>query len=225
MQNRVLDAVPPGWALSDRFSGRFGKQTVDVILNAADARTACGFGEDGIIVFNHGGGQFDGAVSMATVLLSIVASCPDFPVMIDGGIRRGSDVLKALALGARAVFVERPFAYATSIVGETGVAHGIRPADGGDFQNHGDARSQSRERARSSRAPDGRVNRPRERKSRNELLRSSAHHVLGQLDPHAKGCQLIHLSAPHTWFAGGSIGQRRSRGVGIAGSLGRMLRV
>jgi len=58
-------------------------------------------------------------------LPSIAEACPDLPVMIDGGIRRGSDVLKALALGARAVFVGRPL-YAASIAGEAGVGHAIR---------------------------------------------------------------------------------------------------
>jgi L-lactate dehydrogenase (cytochrome) len=55
-----------------------------------------------------------------------VEASPDLPVMIDGGIRRGSDVLKALALGARVVFVGRPFVYAASIAGEAGVGHAIR---------------------------------------------------------------------------------------------------
>jgi len=96
------------------------------VLSAADTRKARNCGANGIIVSNHGGRQLDGAVSPLTVLPSIVEASPDLPVMIDGGIRRGSDVLKALALGARVVFVGRPFVYAASIAGEAGVGHAIR---------------------------------------------------------------------------------------------------
>ena len=96
------------------------------VLSAADARIARNCGANGIIVSNHGGRQLDGAVSPLTVLPSIVEASPDLPVMIDGGIRRGSDALKALALGARVVFVGRPFVYAASIAGEAGVGHAIR---------------------------------------------------------------------------------------------------
>ncbi|MGC2968125.1 alpha-hydroxy acid oxidase [Paraburkholderia aspalathi] len=103
-----------------------GALIIKGVLSAADARIARNFGANGIIVSNHGGRQLDGAVSPLTVLQSIVEASPDLPVMIDGGIRRGSDVLKALALGARAVFVGRPFVYAASIAGEAGVGHAIR---------------------------------------------------------------------------------------------------
>ena len=103
-----------------------GALIIKGVLSAADARIARNFGANGIIVSNHGGRQLDGAVSPLTVLPSIVEASPDLPVMIDGGIRRGSDVLKALALGARAVFVGRPFVYAASIAGEAGVGHAIR---------------------------------------------------------------------------------------------------
>lgn len=103
-----------------------GALIIKGVLSAADARIARNCGANGIIVSNHGGRQLDGAVSPLTVLPSIVEASPDLPVMIDGGIRRGSDVLKALALGARAVFVGRPFVYAASIAGEAGVGHAIR---------------------------------------------------------------------------------------------------
>lgn len=103
-----------------------GALIIKGVLSATDARIARNCGANGIIVSNHGGRQLDGAVSPLTVLPSIVEACPDLPVMIDGGIRRGSDVLKALALGARAVFVGRPFVYAASIAGEAGVGHAIR---------------------------------------------------------------------------------------------------
>jgi L-lactate dehydrogenase (cytochrome) len=102
-----------------------GILVVKGVLNVADARTARDNGADGIIVSNHGGRQLDGAVSPLHVLRSIVDACPDIPVMLDGGVRRGTDVLKAMALGARLVFVGRPFAYAASVAGHAGVAHGI----------------------------------------------------------------------------------------------------
>ena len=91
-------------------------------------RVARDAGADGIIVSNHGGRQLDGAVAALRVLPGIVAACPDIPVMLDGGVRRGTDVLKALALGARFVFVGRPFAYAAAVAGAAGVAACDRPA-------------------------------------------------------------------------------------------------
>ena len=103
-----------------------GKLVIKGILDSADARIAREAGADGIIVSNHGGRQLDGAVSALRVLPEIVAACPDIPIMIDGGVRRGTDVFKALALGAKFVFVGRPFGYAAAIGGEDGVSHAIR---------------------------------------------------------------------------------------------------
>jgi L-lactate dehydrogenase (cytochrome) len=102
-----------------------GRLVIKGILDKADAVTARELGADGIIVSNHGGRQLDGAVSALRVLPGIVAACPDIPVMMDGGIRRGTDVLKALALGAKFVFAGRPFGYAASIAGAAGVSHAI----------------------------------------------------------------------------------------------------
>ena len=102
-----------------------GPILVKGILDARDARQAVDHGADGIIVSNHGGRQLDGAVAPLRVLPQVVAACPGVPVMIDSGIRRGSDVLKALALGARFVFVGRPFNYAASVAGQAGVRHAI----------------------------------------------------------------------------------------------------
>jgi len=73
-------------------------------------------------VSNHGGRQLDGAVSPLRVLPGIVAACPDTVVMMDSGVRRGTDALKALALGARLVFVGRPFNYAAAVGGLAGAA-------------------------------------------------------------------------------------------------------
>jgi len=103
-----------------------GKLVIKGILDPEDARIARAAGADGIIVSNHGGRQLDGAVSPLRVLPQVVAACPDIPVMMDSGVRRGTDVLKALALGAKFVFAGRPFAYAAAIGGEPGVAHAIR---------------------------------------------------------------------------------------------------
>lgn len=102
-----------------------GRLVIKGILDKADARLAREAGADGIIVSNHGGRQLDGAVAALRVLPGIVAACPDIPVMLDGGVRRGTDVLKALALGARFVFVGRPFGFAAAIAGSAGVAHAI----------------------------------------------------------------------------------------------------
>ncbi len=95
------------------------------ILDVRDARLSVEHGADGIIVSNHGGRQLDSTVSPMRVLRGIVEACPEVPVMIDSGFRRGTDVLKALALGAKFVFVGRPFNYAAAVGGEAGVRKGI----------------------------------------------------------------------------------------------------
>ncbi|MBC5781412.1 alpha-hydroxy-acid oxidizing protein [Ramlibacter sp. USB13] len=108
---------------------RLWKRTLVVkgIMSVDDARAARDGGADGIILSNHGGRQLDGAVAPLRVLPEVVAALgPDFPVMMDSGIRRGTDVLKAVALGARMVFVGRPFQYAAAVSGEPGVRHALR---------------------------------------------------------------------------------------------------
>jgi len=95
------------------------------ILDTRDARLALDHGADGIIVSNHGGRQLDGTASPMRVLPSIVDACKDTPVMVDSGFRRGTDVLKALALGAKFVFIGRPFNYAAAVAGEAGVRRGL----------------------------------------------------------------------------------------------------
>ena len=102
-----------------------GRVIVKGVLDAEDARIAVDRGADGIIVSNHGGRQLDGAISPLRVLPEIVAACPAVPVMFDSGVRRGTDVLKALALGAKFVFLGRSFGYAASVGGEAGVRHAI----------------------------------------------------------------------------------------------------
>ncbi|WP_213308552.1 alpha-hydroxy acid oxidase [Paraburkholderia sacchari] len=103
-----------------------GNLVIKGILHADDARRAASIGADGIIVSNHGGRQLDGAVEPLQVLPEICAAVgDDLVVMMDSGVRRGADVLKALALGARFVFVGRPFMYAAAVGGEAGVRHAI----------------------------------------------------------------------------------------------------
>jgi L-lactate dehydrogenase (cytochrome) len=91
------------------------------ILDPADARRAQVLGADGVILSNHGGRQLDGAVPPLMVLQAVVHACPGLTVMLDGGIRRGTDVLKSLALGAKFVFLGRPFAYAAATAGRPGI--------------------------------------------------------------------------------------------------------
>ncbi len=92
------------------------------ITHPADAILALEHGADGIIVSNHGGRQLDGAVATLDVLPSICdATNGKIPILLDSGIRRGADVLKAVALGATAVLIGRPYAYALAVAGEKGV--------------------------------------------------------------------------------------------------------
>ena len=95
------------------------------ILHPADASKAQTLGINGIIVSNHGGRQLDGAVSPLRMLPIIRQAVGDMPVMVDSGFRRGTDVLKALALGADFVFIGRPFNYAAAVASYAGVAHAV----------------------------------------------------------------------------------------------------
>jgi isopentenyl diphosphate isomerase/L-lactate dehydrogenase-like FMN-dependent dehydrogenase len=94
------------------------------ILTAEDARIAVEHGVDGIVVSNHGGRQLDGSPAALDALVEVVEAVEGrCEVLMDGGIRRGTDVLKAVALGARAVLVARPVAWGLAAAGEAGVAH------------------------------------------------------------------------------------------------------
>jgi L-lactate dehydrogenase (cytochrome) len=102
-----------------------GPMIIKGILCAEDAAKARQAGMDGIVVSNHGGRQLDGAAAPLRVLPEIMDVSGDMVVMIDSGIRRGTDIIKALALGAQCAFIGRPLNYAAALAGEAGVRHGI----------------------------------------------------------------------------------------------------
>lgn len=92
------------------------------ILHPADAKLAIENGIDGIIVSNHGGRQLDGVITSIDALPAIVEAVGgEIPVLLDSGVRRGTDVVKALALGADAVLIGRPFVYGLAVDGQKGV--------------------------------------------------------------------------------------------------------
>ncbi len=100
-----------------------GKLVLKGVLAREDVRIARESGVNGIMVSNHGGRQLDGTISPFRALPGAVAEAGNMAIMMDSGIRRGTDVLKAIAMGAHFVFVGRPFLYAASIAGEAGVHH------------------------------------------------------------------------------------------------------
>ncbi|WP_424811106.1 alpha-hydroxy acid oxidase [Roseococcus sp. YIM B11640] len=104
----------PGWLI------------VKGVMHPDDARRAEQEGADGIIVSNHGGRQLDSTSGPLRILPDIAAAAGQMAVMIDGGIRRGTDVLKALSLGAHFCFVGRPMLHAAAVAGQEGIAHAIR---------------------------------------------------------------------------------------------------
>ncbi len=116
------------WADIAWIKKRFGgKVIVKGVLDPEDARLAIENGADAIIVSNHGGRQLDGAPSTIRVLPEIVdAVGARTEVFIDGGIRSGADVLKAIALGAKGTFIGRPFLYGLGAGGEEGVTRALQ---------------------------------------------------------------------------------------------------
>jgi lactate 2-monooxygenase len=92
------------------------------ILHPDDARRAVSEGMDGIVVSNHGGRQVDGGIATLDALPAVVEAVDGrIPVLLDSGIRSGADIFKALALGARAVLLGRPYVYGLALAGEAGV--------------------------------------------------------------------------------------------------------
>jgi isopentenyl diphosphate isomerase/L-lactate dehydrogenase-like FMN-dependent dehydrogenase len=97
------------------------------VVDPEDARRAADAGADGVIVSNHGGRQVDGAVAALDALTEVVGAVgARIEVLFDSGVRTGADVLKALALGARAVLVGRPYVWGLALGGETGVTQVVR---------------------------------------------------------------------------------------------------
>lgn len=106
-------------ALRNRWRGRL---VLKGLLDAADARLALDTGADGLVVSNHGGRQLDGAASTARCLPAFVDALDGrCEVLVDGGLRSGIDLFRALALGARGAMIGRPWAYALAAGGETAV--------------------------------------------------------------------------------------------------------
>jgi L-lactate dehydrogenase (cytochrome) len=114
---RNIDAIRRQWP---------GKLLIKGLLSPADTRLAREAGADGVILSNHGGRQLDQTVAPLDVLPEVAGDRGAMAVIIDSGIRRGTDVLKALALGADFVFVGRPFLFAAALGGMAGVEHAVR---------------------------------------------------------------------------------------------------
>ncbi|MFO1148617.1 MAG: alpha-hydroxy acid oxidase [Alsobacter sp.] len=94
------------------------------VLHPDEAARALDYGMDGLIVSNHGGRQLDGAIASLDALPGVLDAVQGrIPVLVDGGIRRGADVVKALALGARCCLIARPQLWGLAVAGEEGVAH------------------------------------------------------------------------------------------------------
>jgi lactate 2-monooxygenase len=97
------------------------------VLHPDDARLAVAHGVDGLIVSNHGGRQVDGAVGALEMLPEVVdAVAGEAAVLFDSGIRTGADIVKAIALGAQAVLVGRPYVYGLALQGQAGVEEVVR---------------------------------------------------------------------------------------------------
>jgi 4-hydroxymandelate oxidase len=113
------------WPYLERLRGRV---TVPIvlkgILHPADARAAADVGIASVVVSNHGGRTLDGAIPTAEILPEIADAVGDqMELLVDGGIRRGVDVIRALALGARAVLIGRPFLWGLAVAGQAGQRH------------------------------------------------------------------------------------------------------
>jgi len=118
-------ASPFSWADIEYLRGRWpGKFVVKGLLTGTDAKIAADLGSDGVLISNHGGRQLDGAPATFRVLPEVIDAVGDSAeVFLDSGVRRGAHVVKAVALGARAVFIGRPYLYGLAAGGQPGVEH------------------------------------------------------------------------------------------------------
>jgi isopentenyl diphosphate isomerase/L-lactate dehydrogenase-like FMN-dependent dehydrogenase len=123
----ATDVISPSvtWQDVERFAASSGLPVVlKGIATAEDAHLACEHGAAGIVVSNHGGRQLDGAAATIESLPEVVEAVDGrLEILVDGGVRRGVDVVKALALGARAVLIGRPAVWGLTVGGEQGVRH------------------------------------------------------------------------------------------------------
>lgn len=115
------------WAMLARLRDQWrGRLLLKGILHPADVQRAVELGLDGVVVSNHGGRQLDGALSSLDALAAIAPQAQGkFSLLLDGGIRRGSDIVKALALGADAVMLGRATLYGVAVAGEPGVSRAL----------------------------------------------------------------------------------------------------
>jgi 4-hydroxymandelate oxidase len=118
-----FDRLPLTWDDIDWIRDRVSVPLlIKGVLHPADARRCVAAGADGVIVSNHGGRQLDGVVPSIVALEQIAPAVrDDLTVLVDGGIRSGVDVVKALALGAHAACIGRPYLWGLSIAGDAGV--------------------------------------------------------------------------------------------------------
>ena len=102
-----------------------GPMLIKGVLTAADTKLAVDAGADGVVVSNHGGRQLDGSLATIEALPDIAAAAQNAVVMLDGGVRRGSDIVKAIALGANGVLLGRATLYGLAAAGQAGVAKAL----------------------------------------------------------------------------------------------------
>jgi len=125
----VFDLISPSvtWREIEHFASLAELPVVvKGVLTAEDATLACEHGAAGLVVSNHGGRQLDGVAATIDALPRVVERVAGrMPVLMDGGIRRGADVIRALARGANAVLIGRPYLYGLAVNGSTGVQHVI----------------------------------------------------------------------------------------------------
>jgi L-lactate dehydrogenase (cytochrome) len=123
---RNTNRVTQNWdTICDIRSRWQGNLVLKGLLHPRDVAKARDSGADGVIISSHGGRQIDGVIPPLHALPGCVAASGDMPVMIDSGIRRGTDLIKCLALGAKFCFVGRPFNFSAVLGGRVGVAHAI----------------------------------------------------------------------------------------------------